>query len=523
MLISPCFHYLITHCTEESVLDKPTRNSLLSYDEVRTLMYIMLMSRKEGISIEQLKQLYIMVDIQYHSYSWVSKGSLTYFGKDISSNSCFDADKLVVEIENRLSSTLNEYSKFKCADFYTKIRKDRELCKCCPFYRSKKSNYALDEKFHLICYMMRSHENFNNIVRIANKFNINMEELLYYNYDIRVCGALPLDTKEPLLVPFFQVLYHICAAKNSNSVNAFIDSSIVLNPDIVIKNDPLFIKLLDYLVSDDFIYHKDWRKEFDEIFQLKSGTYDFKELLSTDMLYKTSATIKWLESMYKEVFTGARYEENFSVSDTIESIAKKSRGYIFLSKEDFQRWKKEHKTSDVVPANYFTQNVFENSGFSVISTPFNQDERASVSEPVEENKADEENTTTNEINSSGAISDEPRKDVPPLLLPGVHNTIEDVLNGITTVEQVNKLHAEKKDTQNNEEAMVYENPEHNVSDSKFMSDSEVESEVNTEVNLEVESKVNLEVGFDSKIPLISMDVENCMPLENTNSNPIINL
>ena len=103
--------------------------------------------------------------------------------------------------------------------------------------------------------MMRSHENFNNIVSIANKFNINMEELLYYNYDIRVCCALPLDTKEPLLVPFFQVLYHICAAENSNSVNASIDSSIELNPDIVIKNDPLFIKLLDYLVSDDFIYH----------------------------------------------------------------------------------------------------------------------------------------------------------------------------------------------------------------------------------------------------------------------------
>lgn len=511
MLISPCFHYLITHCNEEPVLDKPTRNSLLSYDEVRTLMYIMLISRKEGISIEQLKQLYIMVDIQYHSYSWVSRGSLTYFGKDISSNSYFDADKLVVEIENRLSSTLNEYSKFKCADFYTQIRKDRELCKCCPFYRSRKSNYALDEKFHLICYMMRSHENFNNIVSIANKFNINMEELLYYNYDIRVCGALPLDTKDPLLVPFFQVLYHICAAKNSNSVNAFIDSSIDLNPDIVIKNDPLFIKLLDYLVSDDFIYHKDWRKEFEEIFQLKSGTYDFKELLSTDMLYKTSATIKWLESMYKEVFTGARYEENFSVSDTIESIAKKSRGYIFLSKEDFQRWKREHKTSDVVPANYFTQNIFENSGFSVISTPFYQDERASVSEPVEENKANKEDTTTNGTNSSG---------VPPLLLPGVHNTIEDVFKGITTVEQVNKLHAEKKDTQNNE------NLEHNVSDSEFMSNFEVKSKVNLEVDTGVESKVNLEVDLevdlDSKIPLISKDIDSYMPLDDTYFNPIIN-
>ena len=141
-----------------------------------------------------------------------------------------------------------------------------------------------------------------------------------------------------------------------------------------------------------------------------------------------------------------------------------------------------------------------------IITPFNQDERTSVSElsvsePVDENKADEENTTTNEINSSGAISDEPRRDVPPLLLPGVHNTIEDVLNGITTVEQVNKLHAEKKDTQTNEEAMVNENPEHNVSDSEFMPNSEVNLEVNSEVNSEVNLEVNLEVNVDTKNPL----------------------
>lgn len=62
------------------------------------------------------------------------------------------------------------------------------------------------------------------------------------------------------------------------TIYRYSDKALDFNPNVSLEEDDLFIKLLNYLVSESFLYHNAWAQEFEYIFKTKERPFDFKKL-----------------------------------------------------------------------------------------------------------------------------------------------------------------------------------------------------------------------------------------------------